>query len=514
MKKLPVGIQNFEKLRKENFLYVDKTKTIHHLITEGGYYFFSRPRRFGKSLLVSTLKEIFTANKPLFKDLWIEDQWDWENKNPVVHIPFSSIGYKDLGLEQALHRHLDSIIKEKRLEIEETSLSQKFEKLLQALANDEGPVALLIDEYDKPIIDFLGEEIEQAKNNQKVLKNFYSVIKDCDPYLRMVFITGVSRFSHVSIFSDLNNLNDITLHPGFTTMLGYTEEELEKYFDEHLSLLQQKTGKTRNQLLDDIKTWYNGYSWDAQNFVYNPFSILLLFNSFRFANYWFKTATPTFLIELAKQKMYKDLDGIRVSESAFDAFDLENIDLTAIFFQTGYLTIKAYDAKLDLYTLGYPNREVKKSILEYLIGAFSPIPTSEVRIHALQTIDYLRNENIPEFTNMLNTVLHSIPYYLYEDSERFYHLIIHLFFKYIGLDVHSEVNTSRGRADVIVALGNKIYCMEFKLDSSAKKAIQQILEKGYLDKYKNSHKECIAVGINFSTKEREINDLIIERFPS
>ncbi len=446
MQKLPVGIQDFRKIREDNYLYIDKTRYVYELASQGGYYFLSRPRRFGKSLLVSTLKELFEGSKELFEGLWIEDRRDWEKTNPVLHIPFSSLGYKDLGLEWALHRHLDKIIEAKGFDVEEESLSQKFEEVLKAFAQTEGRVVLLIDEYDKPIIDYLGEEIEQAKENQQVLKNFYSVIKDSDPYIRMVFITGVSKFSRVSIFSDLNNLNDITMSPRHSTLLGYTQSELEHFFAEYLPSFAEENGMNEEQALSAIKGWYNGYSWDGKKFVYNPFSVLLLFYNGVFSNYWFKTATPTFLINLIRKEAYYDFDGVKVGDAAFDSFDIEHLDVITLLFQTGYLTIKKYDERRELYTLGYPNREVKKSMLEYLVG----------------------------------------------------------------LDVQSEVSTARGRADSIVEFDDKVYCFEFKLDRSAQEALEQLKSRGYADRYRNSGKKIILIGVNFSSEKREVDEFAVE----
>jgi len=362
MQKLPIGIQDFAKLREGGFVYVDKTKNIYELTSQGGYYFLSRPRRFGKSLLVSTMKELFSGNKELFKGLWIEDKWNWEETHPVLHIPFASLGYKSLGLEAALHRYLDKIIKHRGFDIQEESLSQKFEELLIALSQ-ENEVVLLIDEYDKPIIDYLGGEIEQAKEHQQVLKNFYSVIKDNDRYLHMVFITGVSKFSKVSIFSDLNNLEDLTVGDYLTAdMMGYTQEELEHCFAEYIPPTAEMLQMSREELLEEIRAWYNGYSWDGKCFVYNPFSILNFFKKRAFFNFWFQTATPTFLIELIKRKPYYDFDGMEVGLAAFESFDLDHISTISLLFQTGYLTIKSIN-EYQIAVLGYPNREVKQSML-------------------------------------------------------------------------------------------------------------------------------------------------------
>ncbi len=507
MQKLPIGIQDFSELRSGGYLYVDKTRDIHKLVTSGKYYFLSRPRRFGKSLLVSTMKELFSGSREFFEGLWIEDQWNWSETNPVLHIPFSSIGYKSLGLERALHEFLDDVSQEHDLGVEEEALEKKFSEVLKRLSAKHSRVVLLIDEYDKPIIDYLGREIEQAKANREVLRKFYSILKDSDPHLRLVFITGVSKFSKVSIFSDLNNLNDITLHKRYSTMLGYTQEELEANFAEHIKVLAEEEGLS--DALPRIKEWYNGYSWDARNFVYNPFSILLLFDNLYFTNHWFKTATPTFLIDLLRKQAFYELDGIQVSEATFDSFDLENLQLEALLFQTGYLTIKAYDARRRLYTLGYPNLEVRESMMDYLLNAFSQVPATQVRAYVYQVADALRKKDLKKVEEVFNILLHSLPYQLYEERERLYHIIIHLFFKYMALDVHSEVNTSRGRADALVELEDKIYCFEFKYNQSPEKALAQIKEKGYLGKYKSSGKELIAVGVNFSPEKREVEEFAV-----
>ena len=511
MQKLPVGIQNFSELRKGGGLYVDKTRYIYDLVAGGKYYFLSRPRRFGKSLLVDTLKELFSGNRALFKDLWIESHWNWERKNPILHIPFSSIGYKELGLERALHRYLDKIIAEKGFDIQEESLSQKFEEVLKAFAKTEGQVVLLIDEYDKPIIDYLGKEIARAQENQQVLKNFYSIIKDSDPSLRLVFITGVSKFSKVSIFSDLNNLNDITLHRTYAGMLGYTQEELEHYFDRRIKKLAEDQGVHVEQILQKIRKWYNGYSWDGKTFVYNPFSILLLFDNMNFSTFWFRTATPTFLIDLIKERLFYDFDGMEVGESFFDAFQIgKEIPLGTLLFQTGYLTIKNFLPEWELYTVGYPNYEVKKSMLEYLLSAFADFQPGLGTKPVLEAYRALQQENLERLKELLNDLLYGIPWQLHEKTERFYHLVLHVFFDYIGLNVHSEMNTSRGRADAVVEFDDKVYCLEFKLDRTAEEALRQIKERGCLEKYRSSGKKLIAVGINFSSEKREIDDMLVE----
>ncbi|HHJ51446.1 MAG TPA: AAA family ATPase, partial [Phaeodactylibacter sp.] len=341
--------------------------------------------------------------------------------------------------------------------------------------------------------------------------NFYSVIKDSDPYIRMDFITGVSKFSRVSIFSDLNNLDDLSLQDYRSdTLFGYTQEELEHFFSEHIAFTAPKLGLSEQELIDEIRRWYNGYSWNGVDFVYNPFSVLSFFQKSVFRNYWFATATPTFLINLIKEKQYYNFNNVKVGDAFFEAFQIDNdISVGTLLFQTGYLTIKEYDAESELYTLAFPNREVKKSMLEHLLGAFAKLepgfgnePVQNAR-RALQTEDF------ELLKNTLNEILYNIPYRLYENKERVYHLLIHIFFDYIGLDIHSEVNTARGRADVLVELDDKVYAIEFKIDQSAQEALNQIKERGYLDKYRSSGKKLIAMGINFSTEKREVEEFAV-----
>ena len=489
---------------------MDKTRQVYELAVGGKYYFLSRPRRFGKSLLVSTLKELFEGSKELFEGLWIEAHWDWEKTNPVIYIPFAGLDYKMKGLYGELQKHIQESAQMHGISLQDDSLKNQFEELLRKLAESKGQVVLLIDEYDKPIIDYLGEEVAQAKENQQVLKNFYSVIKDSDPYIRMVFITGVSKFSRVSIFSDLNNLYDITLSESYVTMLGYTQEELETFFAEHLKDFCEKKNYSREEALAQIRRWYNGYSWDGEAFVYNPFSILLFFKDRKFTNYWFKTATPTFLINLIRKEVYYDFDGVKVGDAAFDSFDIEHLDVITLLFQTGYLTIKKYDERRELYTLGYPNREVKKSMLEYLVHAFSNTSATQVRAYALDVADALQEEDLEKVRDVFNILLYSLPYQLHQKAEKFYHAIVHLFFTYMGLDVHSEVSTARGRADAIVEFDDKVYCFEFKLDRSAREALEQLKNRGYADKYRSTGKKIILIGVNFSSEKREVDEFAVE----
>ncbi len=369
MQKLPIGIQDFRELREGGYLFIDKTPHIERLLGHGKYFFLSRPRRFGKSLLLSTIKEIYSGSKELFGGLWIEKNWDWTKKHPVLHFHFNSIGHQGLGLEKAIGVELKELAKEQNIVLEQEGIVGQFRELLKKLTLRDGKVVLLIDEYDKPIIDYLDKEKrQQAHANQAILKRFYSVIKSSDPYLEFLLITGVSKFSKTGVFSELNNLEDLTLDWQFSSMTGYTQEEIEHYFEPYRALARKRNKCDDEELAKRLKVWYNGYSWDAEIYVYNPFSILNFFKKGEFQNFWFETGTPTFLVNILKEHFYYEFDEEEVGATAFNSYDIDNLDIIPLLFQTGYLTIK--EKNRNLYTLGYPNQEVKESMLQHLISAF------------------------------------------------------------------------------------------------------------------------------------------------
>jgi hypothetical protein len=499
IQKYPVGLQDFEKIRTENFLYVDKTEFIYKMANIGGYYFLSRPRRFGKSLFISTLESLFLAKKELFKGLFIEDKWNWEMKNPIIRISFSNIGHKDLGLREAINRSLDSTAQQYGISLHATYNAGKFKELILQLSETRGKVVVLIDEYDKPIIDYLGDSTEKAIENRDILKAFYSILKDADPYLKLVFITGVSKFSRVSIFSDLNNLQDLTTNKFFSGCCGITQNELESYFEKEL----QETDKER------IKEWYNGYSWDNRVRVYNPFSLLNFFvQGYEFKSFWFETGTPTFLIKLAENEHHFNFEEVEISTTALSAYDIQKLQLIPLMFQTGYLTVKSYDEIGDVYTLTYPNKEVRKAYIENLIAAFSHANLGYGVVYVNKIRQFLEKGEVDKIEEILNTIFKSLPYELWQkENEHFYHAIIHLTFTLLGVYVQSEVQTSDGRMDALIRMKDYIYCIEFKLDKSADEAIQQIKDKGYLEPFILENKKRIAIGINFSTSTKKVEGL-------
>ncbi len=518
MKNLPIGIQTFSKLIEGDYLYIDKTQLISDLISEGGGYFFlSRPRRFGKSLLITTLAEIFKGKKELFTGLWIYDKIGWDSY-PVIHMDFSTIDYESPDrLKESIKRFLDDTASSFGMALDKKgSFKENFVELIKKLGSEKG-VVILIDEYDKPLIDFLESgKIDTAKEIRLVLKNFYSAIKGSDAYLRFVFITGVSKFSKVSVFSDLNNLMDITLSEKYSTLLGYTEIELLNYFSPYMDVMKEKLGIDGGALREKIREWYNGYSWDGENFVYNPFSILNLFNVKGFENFWFSTGTPGFLIDLVKpmQSEVIEFENMGVQSYIFDTFDFDNLEIAALLFQTGYLTIKKIiineNTLSKTFYLSYPNREVRQSFLSHLFGT---VTEKDLRTSSriLEKVNrYVERDDIDGFIREIESLFASIPYQIFiENKEAYYHTVIYLLLRLNGGVVKCEEATNTGRIDGVLETKNKIYIMEFKM-GKALEAMDQIKRKKYFEKYLGMGKEIILIGIGFSEEKRNVGDYLVE----
>ena len=428
LQRLPIGIQTFSELREGNYLYIDKTAAIQRLITQGKYFFLSRPRRFGKSLLLSTIKSIYQGRRDLFRGLWIEHQRDWNKTNPVIHLSFASMSYRELGLEKAIRVQLQTTAAEHGFHFANTdSIARMFAELLEKLAKQQGKVVILIDEYDKPLIDYL-DDIPLAKTNQQVMKTFYSIIKDSDPYIEFLLITGVSKFSRVSLFSDLNNLYDLTLDTRHAALVGYTQSEVEQYFTLYMTEVEQHLNIDRTTLLARIREWYNGYTWDLRTAVYTPYSILNFFQAKTFRNFWFETGTPTFLPKLMRREKVYRLDDLEVVETALSNYDIERLQLTPVLFQTGYLTLKSRD-EYGLYRLDYPNHEVQASMTLYLMAEWAheePARTTPmvVKLHKA----FLAND-MAAVIEIIKTVFKKIPYPIFiQDREAYYHSLIYLTF--------------------------------------------------------------------------------------
>ncbi len=506
---LPLGIQTFSEIIDNQYLYVDKTEEIFQLLTSGKYFFLSRPRRFGKSLTLSTIKAIYTGQRDLFNGLWIADQWDWAKIHPVIHLSFGIADYQGSGLDEAIKQLLAAQAVNHGIQLESSTIKNQFGELLKKLASDKGKVVILIDEYDKPLIDYL-DNLDQAHSHQKILKTFYSVIKDSDPYIEFLLITGVSKFSKVSLFSDLNNLTDITLHQHYATLTGYTQDEVEHYFGDAIATLAQQNGETNADLLAKIRTHYNGYSWDAKTRLYNPFSFMSYIDSGEFRNFWFETGTPTFLVNLMKENQFFEIDNLEVSELALATYDIAKLQVVPILFQTGYLTIKSKE-EFGLYRLGYPNQEVQSSMLMYLIAELAyeePALTTPPVVYLYRA--FIAND-MERVIQLIKGIFKNIPSQIFiREAEAYYHSLIYLVFFYLGQYTQSEVNTNNGREpsgrDCVVESPTHIYILEFKLDKSADTAMQQIKERGYHEKYAADPRPKVLLGINFSSTQKSIDD--------
>ncbi len=503
-KKLPLGLQDFRKIIENGFLYVDKTAYLYKMASNPGAYFLSRPRRFGKSITIATLYELYSGSRELFAGLWIEDKWDWNRKNPVLRISFTAISYQSLGLRAAIEQEFRQIAAQQGLALQTQGVGAQFRELIAQMSAN-GKVVVLVDEYDAPIIHYLGTDLEKAKENREILRELYTVLKDSDSMLEFVFLTGVSKFSKTGIFSGLNNLTDLTMHPEYATMLGYTQAELEHYFSEEIEATAAAMSLSRAALLDEMKTWYNGYRFEENaESVYNPVSLNNFFSLKKFENFWFATGTPTFLINLLKKEGIYELRFPPVNPGGFDTFELDRLKIEAILFQTGYLTIQYRDAD-GLIHLDYPNKEVRDSMLEHLIEGFTGVYVERSAALVIRLRNAFIADDLEQVFRILQSVFADIPYHLYEKHpEKFFHAAIHLLFTYMGIRIHSEACTSDGRVDSMVETPTRVYILEYKLDQSPEAALEQIRQKKYYRAAWALGKPVVGVGVNFSSKTKNI----------
>lgn len=508
-KPVQASTYTFRNLIEGGFLYVDKTAYLYELVQpSAGIYFLARPRRFGKSLMISTLAEIFRGNRALFQGLWINaSDYDWQ-PYPVIRIDFSQERvYTAAELQELIAAFSTEIAAHYNLTLPQTNYQRQFRHLIQQLAAD-SKVVILIDEYDKPIIDNL-DNLAEAKLIRETLKNFYTIIKAMDQYLRFVFITGISKFSKVGVFSAMNNLTDLTMNPRFATALGITEEELARDFAAHIADFAHNEQMTSAALVAQIRQWYDGFCFveECPN-VYNPFSTLNLFYNQRFANYWFETGTPTFLLKLLKEQQYEIelLSDLRLRELAFSTYELESLSVVPLLFQTGYLSIKGYEPATQRFTLSYPNAEVEDAFLTYLLGEFSERDRGFNEAYLWQLIDALAARDLEQFMTTLQIFFANVPYDIHLKHEKYYQTIFYLIFKLLGLRVEAEVVTNQGRIDATVEVVDQIFLFEFKLDQSADAALQQIKAHKYANKYRRKGKGITLVGANFDSTTRQISE--------
>ncbi|MEM4271029.1 MAG: AAA family ATPase [Candidatus Pacearchaeota archaeon] len=512
MQPLPIGRQSFKDIRARGELYVDKTRYLYELVKNGGVYFLSRPRRFGKSLTLSTLKEIFEGNKEVFEGLWIYNaNYDWK-PYPIIRVDFSKQKAENKEeLKRFISDQLDYIAQSYGFSLTKQEYFSRFEELIKSLSK-KGKIVILIDEYDKPIIDHLTKP-ELAIEMREILKGFYTIIKASDEYLRFVFLTGVSKFSKTGVFSGLNNLSDISMASKYSAIAGITQEELINNFKEYILDFSNELKISEAQLLEKIEHWYNGYCFSSKcQRVYNPFSTLLLFENKEFRNYWFETGTPSFLINLAKEKNF-EITGlpIRVEEISFSTYEIEQLDVVPLLFQTGYLTIKSYDSERLLYTLDYPNFEVKNAFLQYFILGYTNRTFQESKLYDL--IDSLREKDFENFFLILQSIFANIDYDLHIPQEKYYQTIFYLIFTLVGLRTFAEVKTNVGRIDVVIQDRGSTFLFEFKFNGTKEEALEQMKKNKYFQKYfmpsdKTTSNPIYLFGVEF--KNKNIGDWIVE----
>ncbi|MEL3905706.1 MAG: AAA family ATPase [Treponema sp.] len=516
-RKIPIGVQSFEVLRKEDFIYVDKTEFIWKLATESRVHFLSRPRRFGKSLFLSTLKAYFLGQKELFKGLAIEKLEEaqagtreiWQ-EYPVLYLDFNAKNYVNTqSLHDLLDTHLRKWEEQFVVEKQEESPEGRFKEIIECIYKKTGKqVVILVDEYDKPLLETMHDDPALNETYRKILKGFYGVIKSSDQYLRFAFLTGVTKFSKVSIFSDLNNLKDISIRETYAAMCGISETELKHDFQPEIQAIGERQKLSYEETLAELKQWYDGYHFHpAGAGMYNPFSLLNAFDAKEFGSYWFATGTPTFLVKsLLKQggDVRELLEEAEMSESALQDYRPDMQNPVPILFQSGYLTIKSFDERFRLYKLGFPNDEVKYGFLDNLVPAYTAIQKDQSGLFIGNFIRDIETGNVAGFMERLYTSCAGLPYsFAAKDNvklrERDYQIAFYVLFTLMGQFTQTEVVSSRGRADCVVHTPNTIYVFEFKLMGSgtAQDAINQIREKGYAEPYRMSGKKIVLIGAVF-----------------
>ena len=513
MKNLPIGIQTFEAIRKksENYLYVDKTEDIYRLVTEGKRYFLARPRRFGKSLLCSTLCSLFQGRKDLFEGLWIaQSNWRWEER-PVVSISMAKIMRTSPGdFRKYLCKKIIELGGDAEIVLPDDLTSPGYLLNLlvkQLFEKNKQPVVMLIDEYDKPILDNI-ENPPLVIAMREVLREFYEMIKDLDKYLYFVLFTGVSKFSKTSIFSGNNNLRDISQDAVAATLCGITQKELETDFAKHLDTLAQRRKLSQDEVLFRLKDWYNGYRFedDGHRRVYNPFSLLNVFQSLQFRNYWFASGTPTFLMKLMQQNNYPviDLSQKQVRESELEVVDVGSINLASLMLQTGYLTIDEYYPDRRRYRLCFPNEEVFRSLTERLTDAMLPMQGTCFDDYVEWFRQSLQAGDIDHFCKTLQQFFSEIPYTIQMGEEKYYQTIFFIVCRLLTRKVVAEVATNIGRIDAVFESEERVVIIEFKVNKSSAMALHQVEDRNYASAYQGSGKKIFLVGINFDVGIRNI----------
>lgn len=515
-RKYPIGIQGFEKLRKEGYLYIDKTRHVYNLVCDGGYAFLSRPRRFGKSLFLSTLQAYFEGKKDLFEGTYLatkEKEW---NEYPVLKLDLNAENYEAAPAE-ILSQRIDATLKRWEEDYptgyETFSYSVRFEQIIEAAAKKYGRgVVILIDEYDKPLLQAIGKRDEQDAI-RGILKGFYGVLKSMDQYIKFAFLTGVTKFGKVSVFSDLNNMKDISMIPKYWDICGVSEEELKSNFDYDITQLASENDMPKEECFDTLRRRYDGYHFHSKkDGLYNPFSLLNTFDRMEFGSYWFETGTPTYLVNLLQYHEWNlaQLEFINVSEKDLNNVDSESSNPIPVIYQSGYLTIKNYNPRFKKYELGFPNEEVEEGFVEFLAPFYFFKKSKRTGFDISAFVEDVESGKVEQFCKRLKSLFADTPYELVKDLENHYQNLVWIIFKLMGFYTQPEYHTSEGRIDLLIETPGYIYVMEFKLDGTAEEAMEQIKSKDYSLPFEIDGRKVFRIGMNFSNETRNIEKYIIE----
>lgn len=510
----PIGIQNFEKLRRDGYFYIDKTALIYQLAKTGSYFLLSRPRRFGKSLLLSTLEAYFEGKRELFEGLAIEGlEKDWI-KHPILHIDLNTEKYESTeSLDNILNDTLYKWEKVYGTEPSETSLPLRYKGIIRRAYEQTGNrVAIFVDEYDKPMLQAIGNE-ELQKAFRSTLQAFYGAIKTMDGYIKFAFLTGVTKFGKVSVFSALNNLIDLSMDEQYAAICGMTEKEIHENLEEDLHELARKQKMSYVEVCKELKVCYDGYHFVEDSIgIYNPFSVLNTFFKMKFGNYWFETGTPTYLVELLKAHNYDlhDMAQVETDADILNSVDSASTNPIPVIYQSGYLTIKEYDDRFGIYRLGFPNREVEEGFMKFLLPFYANTNKVESPFQILKFVREVESGDYESFFRRLQSFFADTPYELIRDLELHYQNVLFIVFILIGFHVKAEYHTSQGRIDMVLQTNDFIYVMEFKLEGTAEEALHQINEKNYAQPFAADPRKLFKIGINFSSQTRNIEKWIVE----
>ena len=509
----PIGIQNFEKIRKDGYFYIDKTALVYQLVKTGSYYFLSRPRRFGKSLLISTLEAYFQGKKELFEGLAIEKlEKDWI-KYPILHLDLNARNYENKdSLKEELNKHLEVWERTYNSPYADRAPEERFYHVIRFACEQTGQrVVILVDEYDKPMLQAIGNH-ELQDEYRKTLKPFYGVLKTMDGCIKFALLTGVTKFGKVSVFSDLNNLEDLSMWNKYVDICGVSDKELHENLEEEMHEFAEAQGMTYEQFCDKLREFYDGYHFTQNSIgIYNPFSLLNAFKRKEFGSYWFETGTPTYLIELLKRYRY-DLEHMAHAETYADVLNsiYGDEDPLPVIFQSGYLTIKGYDERFGIYRLGFPNREVEEGFVKFLVPYYTRFNKIEAPFEIQKFVHEVEIGDPDAFFHRLQSFFADTPYELVKDLELHYQNVLFIVFKLAGFYVKVEYHTSQGRIDLVVQTDKYIYVMEFKLEGSAEEALKQINDKQYALPFEADSRKLFKIGVNFSNVTRNIERWIIE----